>query len=220
MIGILMLNTRFPRLRGDIGNPDSFDTPPLYQIVDQARVDSVVTDHRLPDDLIDQLIIHAKKLEARGAKVIGASCGFLATAQSQIQEAINVPLLSSSLLLIPLLQQVFGADARIGVLTFDANKLGPVHFGGSLPRNISIHGLDADSSWYRCIANNHLDIDADTAARETLDVAKRCMNACPDTGLLLLECTNLSPWKTEIKQEYGIPVFDLVDALQWIATSH
>ena len=46
-LGIIMLNTRFPRVVGDIGNPKTFAFPVRYRIVEQATVDQVVREDGL-----------------------------------------------------------------------------------------------------------------------------------------------------------------------------
>ena len=219
MIGVLMLNTHFPRFVGDIGNPQSFSSPPIYQVVEMADVGSIVTDNELPAEMIDELVYGAKELQKKGAHIIGTSCGFLASAQQAIQQAVDIPVLCSSLLLIPVLRTMFGADAHIGVLTFDANKLGPRHFQNHLDEHISIHGLDQNSHWYQCISSSSTEMDADTAGADSIQVAEDCLNKAPQTKVLLLECTNLSPWKSAIKKQFHLPVFDLIDTLEWIASS-
>jgi len=216
MIGIIMLDTQFPRLPGDIGNKDSFSNEPLYSRVQGATADVVVSDQKIDDALLDKFIQSALELQLNGATVIGTSCGFLASVQHEIEEALQTPFISSSLVLVPLLKTIFGPDSRIGVLTFDANKLGPIHFNGALDHNISIHGLNPSGKWYQCIANNNTSIDEQAAKQEALDVAARCVAAEPETRALLIECTNLSPWKKQMRQQLGLPVFDLVDALEWI----
>ena len=216
MIGIMMLNTRFPRFLGDIGNADSFNSPPLYALVEGANVNTVVSGGPIDQSLIDNFIHCAKGLESKGATVIGTSCGFLASAQNDIQQGINVPFLSSSLVLTPLLKTMFGNDAPIGVLTFDANKLSPLHFNGALDDTISIHGLDPTGPWHQCIANNTPHIEEKDAMDGAMEVATRCINAQPDTRAILIECTNLSPFKNQMRKQFGLPVFDLVDALQWV----
>lgn len=224
MIAILMLNTHFPRLQGDIGNPASFQQAPLYHCIEAATVAEIVTARPLDPKIINAFIRGAKQLEAAGATVIGASCGFVAAAQQQIQAAINTPFISSSLLLIPLLRAMFGDAAPIGVLTFDANKLGARHFNGVLNQNlnqkIGIYGLPRNAQWAQCIARDLPDINTEVAKAEVLAVAAQCLAAQPDTRALVLECTNFSPWKQSIKQHYGVPVFDLVEALEWLNTAN
>ncbi len=45
-LGVIMLDTRFPRVPGDIGNPQSFDIPVRYEVVKQATVLRVVRTRR------------------------------------------------------------------------------------------------------------------------------------------------------------------------------
>ena len=47
-IGILMLDTRFPRPRGDIGNALSYDFPVRYKIVRGAHATKIMGDHPDP----------------------------------------------------------------------------------------------------------------------------------------------------------------------------
>jgi len=219
MIGILMLNTRFPRWPGDIGNASSFSQEVVYETVVDAVVNNVVTNARPDDALINAFVEAGLKLVDQGATVIGTSCGFLASAQEDISEKLPVPFLSSSLILLPVMKSIFGENAHIGVLTFDSKQLSSCHFHSSVnldDQTISITGLHLQSHWYRCIADNQTKANKIHAKSDVLDVATRCLKQDPDTAALLLECTNLSPWKADIQMQTGLPVFDLVTALEWV----
>src|SRR5258706_3283914 len=118
-LGVLMLDTRFPRLAGDVGNAASFSCAVEYAVVRHASVARLVAaepDARLLGPFIDA----GRELIARGCDRITTSCGFLVLWQAPLAQALAVPVLSSSLLLLPRL-----ADA--GVLTFDAAALGAAH---------------------------------------------------------------------------------------------
>ena len=108
MIGIIMLKTKFPRLLGDIGNPDTFKQQPIYVEVDIATVSTVVRKSGVNSQVLEAMVCAAKKLESNGARVIGTSCGFLSSIQQEIQQAVSVPVVCSSLLLIPMIRAVFG----------------------------------------------------------------------------------------------------------------
>ena len=41
-LGVLMLDTRFARFVGDIGNPQSYSEPVLFEVVRGATVDKIV----------------------------------------------------------------------------------------------------------------------------------------------------------------------------------
>jgi len=214
VIGILILDTDFPRFRGDIGNPESFGVAVEYARIEGASVDAIVSEDGVDPSILDLFIAAAQSLEQAGAAVIGTSCGFLGAVQREIQQQLTVPFIASSLLLLPLLRTLFGDKTPIAVLTFDGDKLGPRHFGGSVDPDVSIFGLDSKSHWYRTIANNKADADIEQARKDVLALVDCAMENHP--RLLLIECTNLSPWKQEIRDRTGLAVFDLVDALEWL----
>lgn len=218
-IGILLLDTRFPRFVGDIGNPDTFSFETVYRTVPGASVGSVVTDDILAPELVDELVSAARALEREGVSVIGTSCGFLAPMQDTIQQHLRVPFISSSLVLIPFLQQIYGDKSHVGILTYDSNKLGLRHFPEVPGEYLHVSGLDPKSAWFRAISGRLETVTRERACRDVLDVAHRCAREVPDLRLILLECTNFSPFKKRIREEAGVPVFDLVDALQWVSNA-
>ncbi|MDJ0955532.1 MAG: aspartate/glutamate racemase family protein [Arenicellales bacterium] len=216
MIGIIMLNTRFPRIEGDIGNPSTFPGPVLYERVDQALIGKVISSGPLHEDISMAFVGAARKLEGSGATTIGTSCGFLASEQSKLQSAVSCPVLSSSLVLIPFLKRLFSPTLRIGVLTFDADQLSVRHFGENFNNNVVVQGLPKAGTLYRTILNDEATLDISQAKGEVTSMAQTLLSQTPDVNILLLECTNLSPFKQELREECQLPVFDLVDALIWL----
>ena len=58
-VGVVMLNTGFPRFPGDIGNPASFDSMDVdvrYKVVDAATVSSIVTASGISESVTDALL--------------------------------------------------------------------------------------------------------------------------------------------------------------------
>src|SRR5262245_63915526 len=88
-VGILVLDTRFPRVPGDIGNAGTFDFPVLYRRVRGATSDRVV--RHVDRDLLPLFIEGAQALEAEGVQAITTSCGFLARFQRDLAAAVKVP---------------------------------------------------------------------------------------------------------------------------------
>jgi len=223
MIGIVMLNTQFPRLLGDVGNAKTFQGEVIYETVDIATVSSIVVNEKPDDKIIDAFVESAKRLINRGAKVVGTSCGFMASAQHEIGNQLSMPFISSSLILLPLIKTLYGEQTHIGILSFDKTKLAPCHFPEAAQfdsSTISVTGLEPSGYWYQCISEGTTEINIDRAKEDVLHTAKSCLAQNPRIAVLLLECTNLSPWKEEIKRVSNLPVFDLVEALQWIAKSN
>ena len=83
-IGILMLDTRFPRIPGDIGNAKTYPGIPIrYRVVRNARADRIMGQDPDPS-LLQPFIDAAKELEAEGCRAITTSCGFLAKFQKEL----------------------------------------------------------------------------------------------------------------------------------------
>src|SRR5262249_61328178 len=99
-VGILLLDTQFPRIPGDIGNAATFDFPVLYHRVAGASADRVVRHGRR--ELLPSFIEGARALEREGARAITTSCGFLAMFQEAVAAAVSVRVFTSVLLRGPL----------------------------------------------------------------------------------------------------------------------
>ena len=81
-VGILLLDTHFPRIPGDIGNPATFDFPVRYHRVAGASAEQVVRGAR--DELLPLFVEGARVLKREGARAISTSCGFLARFQDRM----------------------------------------------------------------------------------------------------------------------------------------
>ena len=71
MLGLLMLQTRFPRPPGDIGHPSTF-TFPVRRVVVQGASPAAVVRGRDPV-LIEPFVAAARNLVRDGAVAIGTS---------------------------------------------------------------------------------------------------------------------------------------------------
>ncbi len=212
-----MLATRFPRLPGDIGNPDSFPFPVLYRTVASAPVGAVVRGDGPAPSVADDLVAAAQSLEAEGADLVATSCGFLGGLQDRLQSACGVPVLASALVQLPWLRTVFGRKAPIGVITFDARKLTPRHFGSDAGGPVVVEGLEQGRELFPAIVEDRLELDAGLAEEDALDAARRLVAQEPGVAALLLECTNLSPYRRSIVAATGLPVFDVMTAISMLA---
>ncbi len=81
-LGVLMLDTRFPRPPGDVGNPETYaraGIPVHFFTVEGASPKRIVeeADPRLIQPFVDAAV----RLVAQGASMITTSCGFLAAYQ-------------------------------------------------------------------------------------------------------------------------------------------
>ena len=207
-LGILMLDTRFPRPVGDIGNSHTFAIPVRYRIVRGASPRRVVV-QRDPS-LLAPLLDAARALEAEGATAITTSCGFLALFQREMAAAVRVPVWTSSLLLVAEIEVRLGAGRRTGIVSADAASLSADHLRAvSAPPDAPIEGLALDSPFRATLLDDRAELDVDEASRATVSAALRLIARRPDVAEIVLECTNLSPYADAVRAATGLPVHDI-----------
>jgi Asp/Glu/hydantoin racemase len=206
-LGVVMLETRFPRPRGDIGNPSTFAFPVRYRIVAGASPRRVVVERDA--SLLAPFVAAARALESEGAAAIATSCGFLALFQRELQAALAVPLWSSSLLLVAELQARLGAG-RVGIVTADAASLSGDHLRAvGAPADTPIEGLASDSAFRATLLDNRAELDGDEARAATVAAAERLVGRCPGIAAIVLECTNMPPYGDAVRAATGLPVHDI-----------
>jgi Asp/Glu/hydantoin racemase len=215
ILGILMLKTAFPRPRGDVGNPATWSCATRTKVVEGADVASVVQSGPLPQALIAAFIAAGRELVEEGATLITTSCGFLVTAQAALQAALPVPVVTSSLLQVPALQAALPPGRRVGVVTFDARRLGPAHLAAAgAAADTPVVGLEGGSELHRVIAGDLPRLDARAAEADLLAAGAALKARCPGLGAVVLECTNLPPYRAALARHLRLPVHDLVTLVE------
>ncbi len=216
-VGILMLDTRFPRIPGDMGNAATFDFPVRYHRVSGADPDLVVRGRAA--GLLPRFVEGARALEREGVGAITTNCGFLVKFQRELAGAVTVPVFTSSLLLVPLVHRMLPHGRRVGILTVDAAALSREHLEGAgvtadIP--IALAGLETEKEFTRVLLGNELELDVDAARDEHVRIARRLLGDHPDVGAIVLECTNMPPYTADIQRVTGLPVFDIVSLVRLV----
>ena len=209
-VGILMLDTRFPRIPGDMGHAATFPFPVRYHRVDGASPDRVV--RKGADGLLAAFVDGARALEREGVGTITTNCGFLVKFQRELAAAVSVPVFTSSLLLVPLVHRMLPPGRRVGVLTVDAASLTAEHLEGAgigpdIP--LVVAGLEGEKEFTRVLLGDELELYPELCREEHVRVARRLIAEHPDIGAIVLECTNMPPYTADIQRETGRPVFDI-----------
>ncbi len=216
-IGILVLDTRFPRVPGDIGNAGTFDFPVLYHPVRGASSNRVVrgTDR----DLVPLFVEGARALEGLGVRAITTSCGFLARFQTELSQAVAVPVFTSSLMLVPLVHRMLSPGRAVGIMTVDASSLGTAHLAGAgitPDMRVVVAGLETEKEFTRVLLDDALTLDVEAARQEHVAVARRLVGEHPEIGAIVLECTNMPPYAADVQAATGLPVFDITSLIRMV----
>ena len=219
-VGILMLDTQFPRIPGDMGNATTFPFPVRYHRVPGASPDLVV--RQGSRQLLPAFIEGARFLAREGVQAITTNCGFLAKFQRELAAAVSVPVFTSSLLLVPMVHRMLPPGKAVGLLTVEASSLTPDDFesvGITSDIPVAVAGLETEKEFTRVLLGNQLVLDVEAARREHLRVAQRLCAEHPEVGALVLECTNMPPYRADLQAATGLPVFDIVHLVQMVHTA-
>ncbi len=209
-----MLEARFPRIPGDMGNAETWPFPVLYKVVPGASPHRVVRDKAA--GLLDQFLDAADELVRLGADGITTNCGFLSLYQREIAARAGVPVATSSLMQIPFIERLLPPGKRVGVLTVSAESLTAEHLtaAGADPRT-PVAGTDGGREFTRVMLGNEERLDVAAAECDILDVGDALVAGHPDIGAILLECTNMVPYARALRERLGLPVFDIYAFVTW-----
>lgn len=213
-VGILMLEAQFPRIPGDMGNARSWDFPVQYRVVTGASPDLVV--RRGADGLLPVFIDAARDLVSSGVEGITTNCGFLSLFQAELSAAVDVPVAASSLMQVPMVNALLPPGQVCGILTISGSTLTPHHLAAAhVPPDTPIGSTEGLREFTRAILGNELHLDVDAACQDNVDAAKQLITDHPNTGALVLECTNMAPYATAIQEAVGVPVFSMLSFVNW-----
>ena len=216
-VGVLMLDTAFPRIVGDVGNAQSYDFPVRFHVVEGADVTCIVQGAPPDPALVAAFIDGARILEAQGATGIITSCGFLGHVQGALAAAVSVPVIASALSLGPMIHAMI-AGRPIGILTADSRALNGalLRACGLDPAAVRIAGLEGEDAWQRLIlapkAEQARHLDSGEIGGIVERALRRLVTADPAIGAIVLECTNLPPYAARLRRASGLPVFHILHA--------
>lgn len=213
-VGILMLETRFPRIPGDMGNAETWPFPVLYKVVKGASPQRVVKERA--NGLLDAFLDGARELAGLGADGITTTCGFLSLFQRDIAAHVGVPVATSSLMQGPMIARVLPAGRQVGILTISAKTLTPEHLAAAgVAADTPVGGTDDGREFTRAILGDEPVLDVAAAERDIIEAGDALVRRHPQIGAVLLECTNMAPYASALREHLGLPVFDIVSFITW-----
>ncbi|MFN3853878.1 MAG: aspartate/glutamate racemase family protein [Phreatobacter sp.] len=214
-LGILMLQARFPRIAGDMGNGTTWPFPVLYRVVRGADPERVVLGGAA--GLLPDFIAAARDLVDLGAEAITTNCGFLSLFQKELAEAVNVPVATSSLMQVPWVQATLPPGQRVGVVTVSRASLTPAHLAAAgVPADVPLAGTENGREFFRVLIKGEKeDMDIGLAEADIVDAGRDLVARHPEVGAIVLECTNMPPYAAALAEAVGRPVYDIYSMITW-----
>jgi hypothetical protein len=215
-LGVMLLDDIYPGFPGDVRNASGYPFPIQYEVILGVDIKKlVIDDNKIM--CLPPIIKAAQKLEKLGCRAIVGECGYFAYFQREVAASVRIPVFMSSLLQVPLAQQVVGGNRVVGILMANAGHLTNHHLesvGIRIGSNYVIGGAMDDG---RCPEFDHLwtsglrttppAADYAKAESEFLAVAVEFYKRHPKMGALILECTGFPPFARTLQREIGIPIF-------------
>ena len=213
-LGILSLETRFPRVPGDMCNAGTWPFPVLYAVVPGASPQRVVRERA--QGLLEPFLDAARGLVRAGVDGITTSCGFLSLFQAELSAACSVPVAASSLMQIPLVERLLPPGRRAGVITISSADLSPEHLtAAGVAPDTPVVGTDSGREFSRVLLGDLDELDVDAAEGDVLDAADRLCRDHPQVGAIVLECTNMMPFAAAVRRRTSLPVHDMYSFATW-----
>lgn len=215
-LGIIILDEAYPGFPGDVRNASAFPYPIQYEICEDVNIQALVfaEDNAV---CLEPILGAARRLQRMGCRAIAAECGYFACFQMDVAGSVDVPVFMSSLLQVPLMQQIIGPDKEVGILCTIKEQLTDRHLrsvGIDPASNIVIGGAMDE---YFCREFDNLWIEGrrpacpgasyTKAEDQLVRSAVAFVEEHPRIGALLLECTGFPPFAKAVQRVLDLPVF-------------
>jgi hypothetical protein len=209
--------TQLEQMPGNVMHPETFAFPVRFREVEGSCYGTLI-EHFDPA-LVPRSIRAARELAATGVKFISASCGFNIIMQSELADALDLPVCTSSLLQVPVVLRMLGRGAAVGIVTADRRHLADEHLrqaGITADMPVFITGIEDVGEFQKIRQDPQATLDVEKFKREVIGTVRSLVREHPSIRALVVECTDLPPCSEALRQELGIPVFDYVTMMHWV----
>ncbi|MGH3659144.1 MAG: aspartate/glutamate racemase family protein [Micromonosporaceae bacterium] len=220
-IGIICARWHIPFIPGDLNHAASYDYPVRYVAADVPGT-AIVQGTADLEEFGRPIVAAARRLEAEGVRAITSNCGFFGRWQGMVADAVRVPVFMSSLIVAPFIRSLLGTDRAVGVLVANSKAVGPSLLGAvgiGDPSGLVIHGMEAYAHFNEVILEECGTLDSDRMRAEVVEACGDLLAQHPEVGALLLECSDLPVYAEAAHAATGLPVFDWVTLIDFVARS-
>lgn len=214
--GLLQLE----RMKGNSTNPASYPFPVRLAEVKGANAETVII--HPSREVLERMIRMVRELAREGIRAVTTSCGFNAIFQKEVADAVDIPVFTSSLLQVPFAQAIIGRNHSVGIITANKAALTWEHLHAcniTDDMNVYVQGLENCREWSKIFERPDEPFDMEAVSLEIMGAVAEGIKAHPDTGLILLECTDLPPYAQRIREEFDVPVLDINSLVGYVAIS-
>ncbi|RYX97866.1 MAG: aspartate/glutamate racemase family protein [Comamonadaceae bacterium] len=216
-LGLLMLDTGYPCLPGDIAHPDAFPAhvPVSRRLVRGAWPQKVLQSNASlrAARVLPAFVFVVQAMQRDGALAITTNCSFLVLLQKELQAAVKVPVVTSSLMLLP---ELLAREGTVGVLAMSAASVGTGHLRmAGVPRDrlkdVAVQGVEPRGEFARVILGNLPQVHVGKAAADLVAAAMALKQREPSLQSLVLEHPAMSAHRQAIEAATNLKTCALND---------
>lgn len=214
-LGVLLIDDAYPGFPGDMRNASAYPFPIQYEIVQGVNFDDLIfAEDKTP--CLEPILQAAKNLERLGCRAIAAECGYFAYFQKAVASAVDIPVFMSSLLQVPLAQQLISKQKTVGILVALQEYLTNAHLEAvdiQINSNYVVAGIRESGycptfiDLYQQPEPALRQADYAIVEQELVRVAAEFYAAQPNMGALVIECGSAQPFARAIQRRLDLPVF-------------
>lgn len=213
-VGILVLDTKVPRIPGDVANAQTWPFPVLFRVVRGATAKILVHEHG--KGLSSRILDAASELIKDGADGIATTGGFMGIFQKELAAHCQVPVATSAVMQVPWVQAILPPGKRVGVVTAHGARLDADHLiACGAPADTPVVGVENGTELTRVFIGNEDQADIAKVEEDVLNATKELVDRHPNVGAIVLECHNMAPYSKLVQTTFQMPVFDVVSFISW-----
>ena len=214
-IGIIAVNTDFPLLPGNVANATTFSFPVYIKVLKDISGSEIM---KYNADYINVIADAGLELVELGVRAVVGACGSFANYQKDVAAILPVPTYLSVMLQAPLILQGLQPKQTLGVIAARASALTDHVYeqcGISSPERLKVVSA-MDLNECNSLYNSDPGFDNNKLEQDLVNMAKNIVREHPDTGAILIQCSDLPPYACAIRQALQLPVFDQTTLINWV----
>lgn len=217
-IGIIYIDdVYYPMLPGNIVNGYTFSFPVRLKAVEGLDCENLFN---TAQDVGEKVLLACQKLEQEGVRAISAACGFFGNYQAEMAEKLSIPVALSSLVQLPWISTLLKKDQTIGVLTaskdsFTDKLLDSCGVSDEIKKRLVVKDLGHEKE-FSCIIEGRGEFHNGIVRQEVVGKVLEIITEYPQTGAILLECSDMPPYAYAVQAATGLPVFDFTTLIRWL----
>ncbi len=220
-IGIIYIDdVWYPMMPGNIVNGYTFDFPVRLKAVTGLDIPNLFAAR---EEVLEKVTEACKELQREGVRAISSACGFFGNFQKEVAQAMDIPVAISSLVQLPWIAALIKPQQKIGVLTADQSSLTEKLLENcgvyeDLRNRLVIRDL-RNAPEFSCILEGRGEFENGIVEQEVVNAALEIMKEDPQTGAILLECSDMPPYAHAVQRAVSLPVFDFTTLIRWMHTA-